>query len=87
METTTNHPDIGADLSLYDQREAVLTAVVMSLPAILARIDDYQAATIVAGLLKAHMNRPSPDTEPEDDLDAIILKAREEAEKDVEYEY
>jgi hypothetical protein len=82
METATNHPDMGADLSLYDQREAVLTAAVMSLPGLLAKIDDYQAATIVAGLLKAHMNRRSPDTEPEDDLDAIVRKAQEEAESE-----
>jgi len=80
MEAVTNHPDSEADLSLYDQREAVLTAVVMSLPSLLAKLDDYQAATIIAGLLKAHMNRHIPNAEPEDDLDAIVRKAREEAE-------
>ena len=87
METVTNHPDIGADLSLYDQREAVLTAVVMSLPGLLAKIDDYQAATIIAGLLKAHMARRAPGADPTDDLEAAVLKAQEEAENEREYEY
>jgi hypothetical protein len=84
METVTNHPDIGADLTLYDQREAVMTAVVMSLPSLLAKLDDYQAATIIAGLLKAHMNRHAPDSDSVDDLDTIVRKAREEAENENE---
>jgi hypothetical protein len=80
METITNQPGTGPDPSHHDQREAVLTQVITSLPNLLARCEGFQAATIVAGLLKAHMTRRVPNAESEDDLDAIVRKAQEEAE-------
>ncbi|MDO8585963.1 MAG: hypothetical protein Q7T82_02890 [Armatimonadota bacterium] len=49
METTTDQPaDAGSDPSHYDQREAVLTQLIMSLPELLAKCEEFQAATIVA---------------------------------------
>jgi hypothetical protein len=87
METTTDQPGASPDPSHSDQREAVLTRIIVSLPKLLERCEDFQAATIAAGLLKAYMNRRVPDIEPEDDLDAIVRKAQEEAENDVDYVY
>jgi hypothetical protein len=58
-----------------------LTQVITSLPDVLARCEDVEAATIIAGLLRAHMARRAPEVETaDDDLDSIIRKAREEAE-------
>jgi hypothetical protein len=82
METTTNQPDTGPDPSHYDQREAVLTKLITSLPELLAKCEEFQAATIIASLLKAHMNRHAPGPEPSDDLDAIVRRAQEEAENE-----
>ncbi|MDO8589621.1 MAG: hypothetical protein Q7T82_21560 [Armatimonadota bacterium] len=87
METTTDQPDTGPDPSHYDRREAVLTEIIMSLPELLAKCEEFQAATIVAGLLKAHMARRAPGAEPAEDLDAIVLKAASEADADSEDDY
>jgi hypothetical protein len=88
METITDQPvDTGAEPCHCDQREAVLTKLITSLPGLLAKCDEFDAATIIAGLLKVHMNRHAPEAEPTDDLDAAVRRAREEAERDVEYAY
>jgi len=65
--------------SHYDQREAVLTQVITSLPALLRKCDEVSAATIVAGLLKAHMARRGSEVDEVDDLDVGINRARAEA--------
>jgi hypothetical protein len=81
METITDKKNTEANAMHYDQREAVLTQVITSLPDVLARCEDVEAATIIAGLLRAHMARRAPEVETaDDDLDSIIRKAREEAE-------
>ena len=73
METASERPqDYGPEPSHYNRREEVLTQVIMSLPELLAKCEEYGAAAIVAGLLKAHMTRRAPDTGPADDLDAIV---------------
>jgi hypothetical protein len=78
----SQQPSADPDSSHYQQRDAVLTRIIMALPELLARCHEDKAAEIVAGLLKAHMSRATPNTEQTDDLDAIVnrLKAEEAAE-------
>ena len=61
---------------LADKCAKALISAFDSLTGLLARCDPEGAATIVADLLKAQMNRPVAEPDPMDSLNQIIDRAR-----------